>query len=352
MPYICLRILVVSFAHLKSDVDKRQSPENTMIPHIALLLAFIVLSIQQDVYWVALQDSKDVNDAPGLYISTTEVAILAPTPGEHLHAGTTYTIQVNETHHSIGWFYLANVINSTLFHLLPIGNVSGFGDNISSGGYDWNIPNSIPQGSKYVLLPFGTSDYYGISQMFTIESPDETGSATKPVSTTSPSLSPSSSTSISAPTSTNTTISPIPDVSPTSPPSPHSSNSSSASVIGGAVGGTLGGVAIILSAAVVFLLRRRRARKAAQGSTLRDDDGRPELDGLPSPRAELDSPRPPAELPSPQPNLYADDKKRPLSFIDGKPPASTLNGLAIQDPNHLLTTLLTDQGPYELPGRG
>jgi hypothetical protein len=326
-------------SQIRRRQDWRQSPTNAMIPHIALLLAFISLSIQQETYWVALQDSKAVNDAAGLWISTTEVAVLAPTPGEHLQAGTTYTIQLNETVHSIGWFYLANVINSTLFHLLPIGNVSGFGDNISTGGYDWKIPNSIPPGSKYVLLPFGTTDYYGISQMFTIESPDEPGS----VSTTSPSPSPSSSASTSTPTSTNTTISPIPDVSPTPLPSSSSSKSSSASVIGGAVGGTLGGAAIILSGALVFLLRRRRARKAANGSSLSNDDEKAELDGLSSPRVELDSP---------QPILYVEDKKRSLSSIDANPSASTLNGLADQGPSHLLTTQLTDQGPYELPGRG
>lgn len=390
-----------------------------MLRHLVVIFALVAASFQQDLthYTVNLTaDGTDIAGSDYLFVSPEEVEVLSPGPGEHVTAGTTYTIHVNETSATVGWFYLAEVINPTLFRLLPVGQIDGLGDGATFAHYDWHVPGNLSQGSKYVLMPFGMSDYYGISQMFAIDEPRAGGvgggsgssSSVKPETTTTPALPPSMLvTSTIKPDSTTrqanqdpsattrvpttepgtpessdapapTTVAPATAVAAgttnvlvgtgaptstsaavpepaTSSSAPASKSTSSSTVIGAAVGGALGGLVLILVAAVFFLMRRRRRRSSPEALQIPAPytdagQGKPELDGLPSPRAELHSPPPHVELDSPPPPSYGDGSKFPSTF-NHKAQPSELTGLAIHQTQEPWRGSAPYEGPYELSGR-
>ncbi|RKU43143.1 hypothetical protein DL546_001042 [Coniochaeta pulveracea] len=230
----------------------------------------------------------------GQCIATWEAEVLHPAAGDVVKAGSTFLIVLNETFHSVDRILLARVINTTTYHLLEIGNVTGVDNAFQVGGYPWNVPSQLPSGDNYVLMPFGMSDYYSRSSVFTISNTtDDTDAGGISSSMITASMRPGTSTTFPWKTQSSA-FARTSSIGPFSPSATPVGSSASSRVlrIGWTVVGTLCLIALILCATLWFALRRRRLRNVSNLPVIRSGAAREkyELDGESSPRTELYSP--------------------------------------------------------------
>jgi hypothetical protein len=296
-----------------------------------LLLSFFIAGIltQEDSeFFHAILQLDQFRTNETIAVDAGMYQVLAPRKGETWETLTNHTIAVNwnrlrHTGVTMAYVYLAQVIEGdSVYHIKNSASLS-IGD-ADPATYPEAFPYGAPAGS-YVLIArpgisetFGDLDQkaiFGMSDVFVLnQDTDPITLSTTSIATTS--LPPKSSTPHpSVPADSNKTTSTDLSSSPSStagssPAAP--SNPGSATVIGSAVGGALGGIIVILGAALILVLRQRRAR--TKGRTPPEDIyHKPELDAS-SPQADLsteDKNEQPQEL-SPDTGLHEMDNGHDL----------------------------------------